>query len=314
MPDDEPFPLLPISCDATIRKCRELPLRGTDVFVCSYPKSGTTWMQHILHTLATNGESPLPHISDACPFFEVDRTWAAGSDELTEAVQTNHKAINRRIFNTHLLWSMMPKSHPDARYVYMVRQGVDTCASFYHHLSHQAEADGGFLGALPDFVGAWTGGEIAFGSWSAHLKAWLGSDAATDPRVLIVPYEALRADPKTWVAKVNAHCRFGVSDARIDELLPRFSFEWMRANEAVFEPRSVRWVKRAGDDDAAAGDGAAFHFIRAGRVGDGEKAFDSPAERALLLSMVRRSFPTGAIPEYVMERLPMAVRADCARE
>ena len=128
----EPLPLLPISSAATVRKCSRLTLRKHDVFVASFPKSGTTWMQHILHTLATDGQSPLAHVSDACPFFEIDRTWA---DEeaavLSDAVRANHDKIGRRIFNTHLRWQMMPRDSSDARYVYMVRRPTDACVSFW---------------------------------------------------------------------------------------------------------------------------------------------------------------------------------------
>jgi hypothetical protein len=46
-----PMPLLPITSPATIEKCKSLPLRPSDVFVCSYPKSGTTWTQHIVLSL-----------------------------------------------------------------------------------------------------------------------------------------------------------------------------------------------------------------------------------------------------------------------
>ena len=104
--------------------------------------------QHILHTLATDGQSPLAHVSDACPFFEIDRTWADDSEEegarppapprLSEAVRANHEQIGWRIFNTHLRWHMMPKDSPHARYVYMTRRPADACVSFFHHLSHQA--------------------------------------------------------------------------------------------------------------------------------------------------------------------------------
>ena len=61
--------MLPITSTATVSACAALPLKAGDIFVASFPKSGTTWMQHIVHTLATNGDSPLDHISDACPFF-----------------------------------------------------------------------------------------------------------------------------------------------------------------------------------------------------------------------------------------------------
>ena len=322
---EEEFPLLPITSAATVRKCATLPLRETDVFVCSFPKSGTTWMQHIVHTLATDGESPLPHISDACPFFEVDRTWAIGDEPvLAEVVQSNHEKISRRIFNTHLRWCMMPRDHAGARYVYMTRRAVDACVSFYHHLSHQAEEDGGFAGTQAEFVKEWTEGRAPFGSWSAHLRSWVGEAAPSDARVLVVSYEDLRADPRAQVRRVNAHCGFGLSDARIDELLPRFEFAWMRTHEAAFNPRSVRWVERAAASGAAGAAGAAggseqpppskeeraeeeeavkpFHFIRAGRVGDGERAF-GPAERESLRAMAARTFPDAALPEYILKLL-----------
>ena len=283
--------MLPITSDSTVAACANLPLRDGDVFIASFPKSGTTWMQHIVHTLATDGNSPLPHISDACPFFEVDRTWD-GNGQLTGSVQANHAKISRRCFNTHLRWSMMPKSHPGARYVYMTRSATDACVSFYHHLAHQAVEDGGFPGSLNEFVTEWTNGRAPFGSWSAHLKSWLCGEAAADPRVLIVAYEDLKADLRGCVGRVNAHCGFGLSEARLDELLPGFEFEWMRKNEDKFHPRSVRWVRRDEDKED-------FHFIRAGRVGDG-KAF-SPTQKQELAAMMARTFPEGAatVPEQV---------------
>lgn len=108
--------------------------------------------------------------------------------------------------------------------------------------------------------------------------------------MLIISYEELKRETRACIGRVNAHCGFGLSDARLDQLLPQFSFEWMRAHESQFHPRSVRWVRRPEDSDE-------FHFIRAGRVGDGTKDF-SPAQRELLGAMLARTFGggEGAVP------------------
>ena len=98
---------------------------------------------------------------------------------------------------------------------------------------------------------------------------------------------------------MNAHCRFGLSDARVDELCERFTFDYMRSHEEQFEPRSVRWVAK----DAEAADGKNFHFIRAGRIGDGDACFASDERRSALMNMVRRTFPEGT-PTYVAKLLP----------
>lgn len=288
---EEPFPLLPITSSATLASCSALRLRSTDVFVASYPKSGTTWMQHIVHTLVTSGESPLAHISDACPFFEVDRTWSSEQPgELARSVQANHELLGRRIFNTHLRWEMMPKDG-DARYIYMTRDGRDACVSFFHHLSHQAVEDGGFTGGLDQFIADWTSGCAPFGSWSAHLKSWLDGGAATDPRVLIIRYEDLKSNLRQQVLRVSLHLHLELSHSRIDELLPRFTFQWMRENEVHFNPRSVRWVTSEDDDSAE------FHFIRQGEVGEGSRRF-SASQDERFASMIRRSFPNG-VPAHL---------------
>ncbi|KAL1495431.1 hypothetical protein AB1Y20_016799 [Prymnesium parvum] len=307
---EEPMPLLPITSEATVAACASLPLRPSDVFIASYPKSGTTWMQHIVHTLVTDAASPLAHISDACPFFEVDRTWSEHeSGELAPTVRENHRALGRRLFNTHLRWEMMPRqgeadaadatAAAGAKYIYLTRDGRDACVSFFHHLSHQAVEDGGYRGGFDRFVVEWSAGALPFGSWAAHLKSWLGG-AAADPRVLVVSYEGMKADLRREVLRVRTHLRLPLSERRVDELLPRFTFEWMRSHEEQFNPRSVRWV--ASEEEEAEGHGEApraepFHFIRSGQTGEGKQRFNQ-AQEELFAAMIRRTFPD-ELPPYM---------------
>ena len=135
-----PMPLLSITSPSTIAACRNFPLRPSDTFICSYPKSGTTWTQHICLTLllaerkykiaastdgdgnsnasSTDGDGDLAynHVSDYAPFFEIDAHWQSSSSSsndntkiLAESVRKNHDRLGRRVFNTHLRWDMMPK-------------------------------------------------------------------------------------------------------------------------------------------------------------------------------------------------------------
>lgn len=66
--------LLPITGHKTVHNCRNLKVRPGDVFICSYPKSGTTWTQNIVYQLLSNG-AELEHIAEYAPFYCADRNW-----------------------------------------------------------------------------------------------------------------------------------------------------------------------------------------------------------------------------------------------
>src|SRR5687768_8228060 len=46
--------------------------RPDDIFIVTYPKSGTTLMQMILHQLKSDGEMNIPHINRVCPYLELE--------------------------------------------------------------------------------------------------------------------------------------------------------------------------------------------------------------------------------------------------
>lgn len=46
-------------------------LRPDDVFLTTYGKSGTTWLQQIAKLIKQNGEVGSSHIYETCPWFEM---------------------------------------------------------------------------------------------------------------------------------------------------------------------------------------------------------------------------------------------------
>lgn len=84
--------------------------RPSDIFVATYAKAGTTWMQQIVHGLRTNGSMDFGEITEVVPWIEV----AHGLDIDPEAEQ----AANPRAFKTHLSWDDVPKG---GRYIAIFR-------------------------------------------------------------------------------------------------------------------------------------------------------------------------------------------------
>ena len=204
-----PMPLLSISSPKTIEKCKSLSLLPSDVFICSYPKSGTTWTQQIVLSLLLvnnrlqkekrddgNNKNEhediieYDHVSDFAPFYEIDAHWEeSNSDSLDESVIHNHQRLGQRVFNTHLRWNMLPKCSSDTmkkdkkvqqqqqlqrpscgKFIYVTRNLPDVCISFYHHLSNQKE--GTYTNGFEQFARDWMEGNIPFGSPLHHLLSF----------------------------------------------------------------------------------------------------------------------------------------------
>ncbi|KAG0417304.1 hypothetical protein HPB47_005704 [Ixodes persulcatus] len=85
------------------------PIPG-DVFIVSYPKCGTTWMQHIVYNIL-NGRTPPANIVDArreMPFLEVQ-----GAESIKEMPRPG-------AIKTHMPCRLQPFSE-DAKYLYITR-------------------------------------------------------------------------------------------------------------------------------------------------------------------------------------------------
>jgi hypothetical protein len=274
------MPLLPITSEQTVAACRALNVTDSDIFICSYPKSGTTWTQNLVcRLLAANLSMELAddwHLSQSAPFYEVDQYWNTTTTTTTSsrvpAKTPLQNATNEyRVFNTHLRPHQLP---PKAKCIYVMRDPLDVLASFYYHLANMAEADGGYTGTAEDFSAAFLDGTVLYGKWQDHMETWLGTNVDDDdddndgqaPKILFLHYQDMKTNLKTEAIKLS---RFlGVNEARVESVmetaLPHCTFSAMRHERWRYTPRSVQWktdetTGKPYDD-----------FVRAGRIGDGK--------------------------------------------
>ena len=285
-----PMPLLPITSPQTVELCASLPLRSNDVFICSSPKSGTTWTQHIVLRLLVKSASKgrdggggggddlqYSHVSEYAPFYEVDDHWDSQARDLNESIRTNHNRLGRRVFNTHLRWDMLPSTMEaglnhvgnKAKFIYLLRDPMDVCLSFYCHLSNQME--GGYDGTFQDFFYEWISGDIAFGSYVDHILSFAPAfvDAGDGREILLISYEEMLSGLPSVVRKVARFVGADVTSDEIDELLPTFSFGHMKGDLGRFQPRSVTWKNN-------------FQFLRRGISGDSHTVASDREREALV--------------------------------
>lgn len=189
-----------------------------DVFVASYPRSGTTWMLYAVHLLHRRRDD-FAHLEDATPWFE--RMLAHGRAKASDFEQLS----TPRIFKTHLL----PRWTPPARVIYVERDGLDVARS-YHRLYRDYLR---FSGDFNAFYSRFLRGEVQYGSWRAHRAAW--ASAQQHRPVLTVRYERLRAEPAATLAEVAGFLRLNVEPAHVEQVVEATDISRMREHEARFD-------------------------------------------------------------------------------
>jgi aryl sulfotransferase len=98
--------------------------RPNDIVIATWGKSGTTWTQQIVAQLIFNGAEGI-NLSNTSPWVD----FRAYPREVIVALE---HLPHRRFFKTHLPVDALVFS-PNAKYLYLGRDGRDAIWSFYNH-------------------------------------------------------------------------------------------------------------------------------------------------------------------------------------
>ncbi len=225
--------------------------RPDDIFVVSYPKSGTTLMQMMVYQLATRGEMDFPHITIVSPWFEM---------ELMRNRPRGLEVPSPRILKSHLRYGALPKV---GRFIYMLRDPRDVALSAYHH--HVLMT--GERARPESFVQRFILGRSAFPSWFKHVASWWPH--RNDPNVLLLRYEEAIADLEGTARRVAAFCGIEVREEDLPKILEHCSLAFMKEHQEKFDPRTRQTFLNSGQ------------FIRQGKAGAGREVL-TPETRELL--------------------------------
>jgi len=240
-----------------LRGRMELEVRPTDVFISSYPRSGTTLTQWILYLLAHEEQPDPAHLTKVSPWFE--RALAIG--ELTASDLESFPSP--RVFKSHLPRQWLPDG---ARYIYVERDGLDVLLSYFHFY----RAYLGFKGTLDDFYGRFMDGRVQYGSWFDHVAGW--RERADDPDVLIVRYEDLLGDRKASIERIVEFLGWDRSERWVDRAVIESGFDAMKRRESVFDHATALLLERGVSPQS---------FLRSGQSGRGEDALSEAQAREI---------------------------------
>jgi hypothetical protein len=192
---------------------RSLQIFPDDVFLVSYPKSGSTWARFLLGNLI---------------FPNTPVTFANIHMLVPALLSTPRKDIDRvprpRFIKSHECFDPL---YP--RIIYIVRDPRDVVLSLYHyHRKVRKIADD-----LPieTFAKQFLAGEtVPHGSWGQNVMTWL-TTMEGDPRFLMLRYEDLLVDTERELRKIVRFLALDTTAAQITQAVERSSAARMRELE-----------------------------------------------------------------------------------
>lgn len=206
------------------RRAIELTVKPDDLFIATYPKCGTTWVQQIVHQLRSRGSMDFAEISGVVPWLE--SAWDMGIDPAADQDWTP------RAFKSHFSWHEIPKG---GRYINVVRDPEDVIVSFYRFFEGWFFEPGSIT--LDDFGFNFFLTGTKSGRYWEHVKAWWPQRTRQD--VLMLAYENMTTDPAATVGTIGDF--LGIEDrSAVDIAVTQSSREFMLGHPSKFDEHLTR--------------------------------------------------------------------------
>ncbi|XP_060080389.1 sulfotransferase 1C4-like [Ylistrum balloti] len=202
-------------------------VRDDDVFIVTYPKAGTTWMQEILWLIMNEGDFEGAHkkpVYFRSPFLEFK------DDILNEVgLELAEPMPSPRVMKTHLQPSMIPRdiAQTNCKMILVFRNPKDLCVSYYHFYKSSSSV-GNFKGTWTEFLEMFKAGHVDHGSWFDFTRLWW--EQRDNPNLQLVFYEDMK---KNLPEVIKTLCKFlnrPLDDTTIQKIAKHCEFKSMKEN------------------------------------------------------------------------------------
>uniref|UniRef100_A0A4W4H192 Sulfotransferase n=1 Tax=Electrophorus electricus TaxID=8005 RepID=A0A4W4H192_ELEEL len=221
-----------------IDSLQSFEIRERDVFLVTYPKSGTIWAQNIIaliFELDDTDETIYENNLEKMPWLEYPE---GHSDYVSRP--------SPRLFASHLTPALMPRGlkGKKAKIVYVARNPKDNVVSYFH------------------FCHAWTSLEtpkIGGSSWFDHIREW--HTHRDEYSILFLTYEDMVMDLRSAVVKISQFLGRDLSEAMLTHIIEKATFKNMKKDpKANYEFLPEDLLQKG-------------KFLRKGIIGDWKNSF-----------------------------------------
>jgi hypothetical protein len=202
----------------TFERGKLMAPRRTDVIITPWSKSGTTWLQQIVHGLRSGGDMSFDDISRVSPWIEV--AWALGID--LDADQ----GWEPRAFKSHYSYHAVPKG---CRYIVSFREPKAALVSYYRMYEGWMFEPG--CVTLDEYLAPHLD-RSKRKDYFTHLESWWAQ--RDNPDVLLLSYELMGRDLPATVRLVAGFLGIDADDDLIGLVARQSTREFMLAHVDKF--------------------------------------------------------------------------------
>ncbi|KAM3855215.1 amine sulfotransferase-like [Vipera latastei] len=222
--------------------------RDDDIFIITYPKSGTVWTQNIVSLILHEGhrdETENITLNDRAPWLEYNILCVDFPSRPSP-----------RLFSSHLPYDLVPKGlrNRRAKIIYVSRNPKDALVSSYHFhkMSVTLETPKDFSTFFERFLA----GKVFCSSWLDHVEGWYAHK--DDFNILFLSYEEMKKDLRRSVLKICNFLGKQLTEKEVDDVVDKATFDNMKVDSRAnytFVPSHILDFSKG-------------NFLRKGTVGD----------------------------------------------
>ncbi|XP_054085113.1 sulfotransferase 1 family member D1 isoform X2 [Zeugodacus cucurbitae] len=248
---------VPVIFKDIYKRIYDFEVKEDDVFIVTFPKCGTTWMQEAAWLLLNNldyEEASRSHVLKRSVYMDISILYEmGGNDSIAMAAELK----SPRCIKSHLPPHLLPRQiwQKKVKLIYCARNPKDVLVSFSHFL----RGKGAYRGNAKEFVDDFLNANITYTPYWPHVfTMW---QMRAEPEVFFITFEEMKSNLRGVLERLAVFLeKPALTEAQMEKLLKHLSFENMKANQ---QANPTELIKNSGKRIVASD----FEFMRRGIVG-----------------------------------------------
>ena len=216
--------------------------RDDDIYIVTFPKSGTTLMQMLLYQLTTAGSMHFKHIYDVSPWIRNEAYRGKSPRELTSP----------RLIKSHDGYDKFDRA-TKGRFIYVYRNPMDVAVSLYNQRISYGLPKLDFQKFLDHFI---HGSKM---NWFSFNRKWFENRHKFN--ILYISYEELLEDFDSALGRIAGFLDINYKTSDKDRIAAHCNFDFMKQHEEKFGVQPPEKPPMVFDQ-----------FIRKGKTGEGRRS------------------------------------------